>query len=368
MFKTLVKPQWLLAKDGKPPESLTEILVLCAAIDEKQNLAQVCRDLGMSYRHGWGVLREAKRALGMPVVLMKRGRGAELTELGRKLLWADKRIAARLTPMLQTLESELDTELARTFSIAPVGLRVHASHGFAIAALRDVLIEEKFPVDLKYMGSQEALASLSRKECDIAGFHVPTGKLETAALAFYDSWLGDATLRIINLATRQQGLMVMQGNPKNLKTLSDLKRADVRFVNRQSGSGTRMLLDMLLKQQQIKEIDIVGYENNEYTHAAIAAYIASGMADVGFGIETAARQFKLDFIPIAMERYFLATHKRSLNMTSVKQVIDILNTREFKHVVNQLPGYNAERCGSVYTVAETFSSLTKRAKVVKEKS
>jgi molybdate transport repressor ModE-like protein len=368
MFKTLVRPQWALAKDDKPPESLTEVLALCAAIDEYQNLAQACRRLGKSYRHGWGVLREAKRAFGMPIVMMQRGRGAELTELGRKLLWADKRISARLTPLLHTLESELDAELAHTFSVAPQVLRIHASHGFAVAALRDFLIERKFPVDLKYIGSQEALASLSRNECDLAGFHVPTGKLESAGLGFYESWLKDATLRIVHLATRQQGLMVMRGNPKRLLALPDLKRPGIRFVNRQPGSGTRMLLDVLLRQNNLNEKEIVGYENNEYTHAAIAAYIASGMADVGFGVETAARQFKLDFIPIATERYFLATRKWALNNVPVKTVIDILNTKEFKHIVNQLPGYNAESCGSVCTVADTFSSLKKRAKISKKKS
>jgi molybdate-binding protein len=303
---------------------------------------------------------------GAPLVLMKRGRGAELTEFGKKLIWADKRIAARLTPILHTLESELDAQLARIFASAPVVLRIHASHGFAVAALRDYLIDRRDLVELKYMGSQEALASLSRNECDLAGFHVPMGKLEDEALKFYAPWLKDSSLRIIHLATRQQGMIVMPGNPKSIKTLRDLTRSGVCFVNRQPGSGTRILLDMLLKEQHIDEEQIIGYENNEYTHAAIAAYIASGMADAGFGIETAARQFKLDFVPVAIERYFLATRRRTLNTPRVKQVIDILRTKEFKSKVNDLPGYNAERCGLMLTVAEAFASLKKRAKPAKK--
>ena len=347
-------------------EPLPKVLELCAAIDEHHNLAHSCRRLGISYRHGWGLLRETQRAFGAPLVLMKRGRGAELTEFGKKLIWADKRISARLTPILHTLESELDSELARAFSTSPVVLRIHASHGFAVAALRDYLNEQQYPVELKYMGSQEALASLSRNECDLAGFHVPVGKLEGVALKFYDPWLKDASLRIIHLATRQQGLMVMPGNHKQLKSLKDLTRPGVRFVNRQPGSGTRMLLDLMIKEQHLDEKAIVGYENNEYTHAAIAAYIASGMADAGFGIETAAKQFKLDFIPIMVERYFLGTHRRTLNTTHVKQVTEILETKVFKARVNALPGYNADHCGSVLNVAETFSSLGKRTKTTKK--
>lgn len=362
MYKTLIKPLWSLAKDDKVPKLLPEVLQLCESIDDHHNLAQACRVLGISYRHGWGMLRDAKRAFGMPIVLMKRGRGAELTELGQKLLWADKRIAARLMPILHTLESELDAELARTFTSTPVILRIHASHGFAVAALRDFLTARQLTVELKYMGSREALASLSRNECELAGFHAPVGKLEAPALDFYDTWLKDATLRIINLATREQGLIIRPGNPQNLKTLSDLIQPGLHFVNRQPGSGTRMLLDLLLKQHNLDGKDITGYENNEYTHAAVAAYIASGMADAGFGIETAARQFKLEFIPVATERYFLATHRRSLNTPSVKEVVEVLNTKEFKNKVNELPGYNADRCGSVFTVAETFSSLNKRPK------
>jgi molybdate-binding protein len=162
-------------------------------------------------------------------------------------------------------------------------------------------------------------------------------------------------LTLLNLATRQQGLMVPPNNPKRLLSLGDLTRKDVRFINRQPGSGTRLLLDLLLKRDAIDSHAIRGYEVSEYTHAAIAAHVASGMADAGFGIETGARRFGLDFIPVAMERYFLACHAQQLKLKSIGQVLAIMQSRSFKIRVNQLPGYDAKDCGKVMTASEAFA-------------
>jgi molybdate transport repressor ModE-like protein len=357
MYKMSIKPQWFLTNRGETPRPLPVVLSLCAAVEESSNLAKACRQLGLSYRHAWGILRDAADVFGAPIVTMTRGRGAKLTPLGEKLLWADKRIAARLSPILETLASELEVELERALSHDASILRVSASHGFAVAALRDVLVEGEFAVELKYVGSQDALASLTRAECDMAGFHVPVGDVESAALNFYEPWIRAPDLRVIHLATRRQGLMVAPGNPKRIIGLKDLTRKHIRFVNRQTGSGTRILLDLLLKQEGMQGEGIVGYETSEYTHAAVAAYIASGMADTGFGIETAARNFKLDFVPIATERYFLACSRDALEAPNIKRVRAILESGEFKARVNKLPGYDATHCGEVTDAASAFASL-----------
>lgn len=355
-----IKPQWLLTSRGQSPRPLPDVLNLCAAVEESKNLAEACRQLGFSYRHAWGILKDAGHVFGAPLVTMTRGRGAKLTALGETLLWADKRIAARLSPILDTLASELESELERVLAHDPSLLRVSASHGFAVSALKDRLVEDEFPIELKYVASKEALASLARSECDLAGFHVPLGDVEEAALAFYEPWIRTPGLKVIHLATRRQGLMVAPGNPKRVVGLNDLVRSNVRFVNRQVGSGTRMLLDLLLKQHGLKGESIAGYETSEYTHAAIAAYIASGMADTGFGIETAAKNFKLHFVPVATERYFLACSKDTLDTTNIKTVRAILESAEFKARVNRLPGYSAERCGEVMDATSAFASLKTR--------
>jgi molybdate-binding protein len=283
-----------------------------------------------------------------------RGRGAVLTPLGEKLVWADKRIAARLSPLLDSLASELEVELERALSHTPGILRLHASHGFAVQALRQTLLQEQVPIDLKYRNVQEALGSLNRGSCDLAGFHLPLGELQPLALQHYMSDLRPDKHRLVHLATRRQGLMVAPGNPKNIGGIADLVRAGVSYVNRHEGSGTRLLLDLLLQREQLDGRAIEGYDNCEFTHAAVAAYVASGMADAGLGVEPAARRFELAFLPVASERYFFVCNSKLLDAPMMRRILATLRSREFQRAVNALPGYDSSGCGEVLSVAAAF--------------
>lgn len=360
MIRISLRQSWKI--DGGEVHGVDERLVQAlAAIEATGSINQAALKLHLSYRFLWGLLLRWGQLLGAPLVILQRGKGATLTPVGEKLLWADKRITARLSPLLDSLASELEVELQRVLAPASGVVRIHASHGFAVEALREDLTEASLPVDLKYMGSQEALASLAQSGCDLAGFHVPIGDLQAAALRHYATWLQAPGFALINLAMRQQGLIVAPGNPKGIAGLRDLQREDVRFVNRQQGSGTRMLLDIMLDRDRIKGDTIKGYEVSEYTHAAVAAYVASGMADVGFGIETGARRFGLDFIPMAAERYFLICHQDRLHSKPIEQVLTIMQSRAFEARVDLLPGYNAKDCGEVMTIDAAFPSLGRGA-------
>jgi molybdate transport repressor ModE-like protein len=353
MFRILVRPEWSLQRPGRPDFPLPQILRLCAAVHEHGSLSQAARQLGLSYRHAWGLIRDADQAFGTPLIRMERGRGGRLTPLGEVLLWADRRIAARLSPSLDSLSSELSAEMERVLSHgSPV--RIQASHGFAVQALRETLVDSGLNFDLRYTSSADALAALSRQECDLAGFHIPEGELQLAALTPYLGSLRVRPLRLINLATRAQGLMVPPGNPLAIKGICDLPHRGARFVNRQPGSGTRMLIDLLLGQHAVRREDIAGYEIWEYTHAAVAAYIASGMADVGFGIETAARRFHLEFLPLLRERYFLACLPEGDSHPGVSEVLALLRAGELRRRIAELPGYDASACGSVLSLAAAF--------------
>jgi len=173
---------------------------------------------------------------------MRRGRGTSLSPLAEKLIWADRRIAARLSPTLDSLASELETELGKTLGNTGSMTRLDASHGFAVAAFLKQAGESGLPIDLRYRNSSDAVAALSRGESDLAGFHVPLGEFEARAMERYRRWLDPKTHRLIHLAVREQGLFVNPGNPLGIQSINDLARNDVRFVNRQAGSGTRMLL------------------------------------------------------------------------------------------------------------------------------
>jgi molybdate transport repressor ModE-like protein len=352
MFKLSIKPQWQLAR-GDARHLLPRVVELLVGIDETGTLVGACARMNLSYRYAWGILQEGHQAFGVPLVESRRGRGAVLTPLGEKLVWADRRIAARLSPVLDSLASELEVELERALSDAQGILRLQASHGFAVELLRDRFARQQIPLDLKYRSSTEALAALSAGGCDLAGFHVPLGEFQREALQPYSPWL-QPMHRLVLLATRRQGLMVAPGNPKRVRGLADLVRGDVRFVNRQVGSGTRMLLDLLLRKEQLQGQHIEGYDTSEYTHAAVAAFVASGMADAGFGVETPAKRFGLEFLPLASERYFFACNADFLSSTTMTRVLASLRSPELKAAINALAGYDGMQAGTVMTVSEAF--------------
>src|SRR5262249_12549534 len=144
-----------------------------------------------------------------------------------------------------------------------------------------------------------------------------------------------------------------KGNPKSIGSIADLAWTGVRFVNRQRDSGTRLLLDALLAQAGIDSARIEGYENEEHTHAAVAAYVASGLADAGLGIKAASVQFGLGFVPIATERYFFAVHRDLLERREGKLLIGLLRGDAFHDAVAALHGVAAHRTGEISTVEKT---------------
>ena len=131
----------------------------------------------------------------------------------------------------------------------------------------------------------------------------------------------------------------------------------VRFVNRQPGSGTRLMLDLMLARRGIDSNAIEGFSNGEFTHAAVAAYIGSGMADVGFGVETAARRFNLEFVPVLKERYFFALEADALHSPALQGAVNAMKSGSFRERVNALPGYDGELTGTVQTFAEAFPGV-----------
>ena len=362
MHQVSIQPQWTIRRPGGA--ALAERTVtLLVSVAEHGSLLKACQAMQVSYRHAWQLIRQGEELLGAPLLHMERGKGSSLSPLAEKLVWADRRIAARLSPMLDSLASELQAEIDRVLMSVPPLLRIHASHGFAIEALHDALGRAGIVTELRYCGSTEAVASLNMGGCEVAGFHVPIGEFEAEAVAHYAQWLKPASQKLIGIATRRLGLMVAKGDPKKVYGIKDLARPDLRFINRQSGSGTRFLLDLLLRKEGVDPARVHGYEKCELTHAAVAAYVASGMADVGFGVETPARQFKLDFMPIQTERYFLLCEERSLDSPMVREMLAIVQGSEFKAAVNRLPGYQAdETTGMVSGLRPSFPTLRARKK------
>jgi molybdate-binding protein len=170
-------------------------------------------------------------------------------------------------------------------------------------------------------------------------------------------WLDPREDRVISFVTREMGLMVKRGNPLKIASLKDLVDRDIRFVHRDHDSGTRLLFDQLLALHKIDPAKIKGGQQMEFTHAAVAAYVASGMADASFGVEAAARQFGLDFIRLLTEDYFFVCKRAFLETEPMQRVLDIMKGSEFHDAVAALPGYIAADTGSVSTVKEFLEKM-----------
>jgi len=349
-----IDPVWRFTREHDG-QSMLVMLDFLNEIRATGKITQAADRAQLSYRHSWNLIEKWAGFFGAPLVEREQGRGTRLTPLGEKLVWAGQRLQARLRPQLQNLAQELETELNDVLPRRGAIVRVHASHGFAVSKLRELISRDPgIGVDLRYVSNQNSLVSLARGGCELAGLHLPQGELRKKAIAAARPWLDASEHQIIGFVTREMGLMVKRGNPLRITSLDHLMRPGVRFVNRAPDSGTRRLFDLLLDQHDLDSTRLDGYERVEFTHAAVAAYVASGMADAAFGVEAAARQFDLDFVRWVTEDYFFVCHKHTLESESVQRVLAIMRSKEFHDAVAQLPGYTAKDAGSVKGMREAL--------------
>lgn len=315
-----------------------ELLRLLRTLRDHSSLREAAQAAGVSYRFAWGLLAAAARDFGAPLVELQRGRGAALTDAGVRLLVLDEKIGARLTPFFERLAAEFQPELERLAAAGKTGFTVHASHDLALGMLRDLAAERGIGLDLHFQGSTACLEDLAKRRCEIAGFHTADALGESFGPLRPDRH------RVVQFALREQGLIVRPG--ARVSSLRDLLRKTVRFINRQKGSGTRDLLDGLLVREKIAPASIRGYADEEYTHLAVAATVASGHADAGFGIRAAAVQYGLDFVPVATERYCLATTKAIADSAAFGAILALLASRAFRKRAGTLAGYDVSQSGA----------------------
>ncbi|MBY0269194.1 MAG: helix-turn-helix transcriptional regulator [Burkholderiales bacterium] len=319
------------------------LVMLLESIARTGNLQAAAKTTGLSYRHAWGLLEAAGNELGESLVVPQQGKGTQLSPLAERLLAGLVDASGPLAAAIREAEARLLAALETGQSASPAKtVVVHASHDLALARLRDVLQSDKdTALELHFQGSLDCLAALRRKQCDIAGFHLPVLPGAGTLAAQLRPWLRMKSLLITNLFDRTQGLMVSPGNPKKLVTIADLTRKGVRFVNRQPGSGTRLCFDFLLADRGLRPGAIHGYAHEEFTHAAVAATVASGMADAGFGIEAAAKEQGLAFVPLLKEHYYLAARAALLRQPRLRALLARLEQPAFRKMVSNLAGYKA---------------------------
>jgi putative molybdopterin biosynthesis protein len=198
-----------------------------------------------------------------------------------------------------------------------------------------------------HVGSLGGLMALSQGRAHLGGSHMLDPETLTYNVPFIKKYLPGLPLKLINLAWRQQGLMVAPGNPGKIRTIKDLARPGVRFINRQRGAGTRLLLDHLLKEQGLTPAQLLGYDREEYTHMAVAVNVQAGTADAGLGILAAARALGLDFIPLTPERYDLVVPEATFNDPRFQTLLEVVRSPEFREGATALGGYDLKDCGRI---------------------
>ncbi|MCF8044668.1 MAG: molybdopterin biosynthesis protein [Desulfarculaceae bacterium] len=244
-------------------------------------------------------------------------------------------------------DEPVQAELIKPLSSIENTVVVTGSHDNTLDILSDLIRRSDAGVSLSstHVGSMGGITAVRKGACHMAGVHLLDPEDGSYNISYVEKYLKEENVRLVNLVMRDQGLMVPAANPKGIKGLEDLKREDLFFINRQPGSGTRILLDYRLDTLGIDPADIKGYENEEYTHMSVAAAVLSGRADAGLGINAAARALGLDFIPVVTEQYDLVIPERFIETAPIQAVLETIRSEEFKTAVRALGGYGTDKTG-----------------------
>jgi putative molybdopterin biosynthesis protein len=247
----------------------------------------------------------------------------------------------------------LQAKLLRTETELNNRINIVGSHDLSLDVLRDMMKTAHPSIDLvsAHVGSLSGVMAVQKGIIDVATTHILDEEQKIYNIPTVKKYLEGRPFRLIHIAKRIQGLLTAKGNPKSIHTIADLTRKDVRFVNRQFGSGTRILLDMMLKENGIDRYAIQGYDREESTHAATAVLVKDGVADVGLAIYPVSQIFGLDFIPLMEEDYDLLVTKDFTEDPKFTLLMDLILSAEFSSRLGELGGYNTVNTGTIKYVS-----------------
>jgi molybdopterin molybdotransferase/putative molybdopterin biosynthesis protein len=246
-------------------------------------------------------------------------------------------------------DEPVDAELLRPLSSIQNTIVVVGSHDNTLDVLANQIRigQKSLTLSSSHVGSMGGLLAIKKGGCHVAGSHLLDTEDGSYNISYIKKYLPDMKVKLVHLVLRDQGLIIPMGNPKALKGIDDLCRNDIRFINRQAGSGTRILLDFRLKQLGIDPSDVNGYETEEFTHMSVAVAVQSGTADAALGIYAAAKALDLDFIPVVTEQYDLIIPEHFFDSENIQILLETIRSEEFKKQVEALGGYSTQKTGQI---------------------
>jgi len=237
--------------------------------------------------------------------------------------------------------ANVSVRLLRSEEVLRKNIVVIGSHDPLIDELSDILRQKHEDISLSsaHVGSMGGLLAVRKGEAHLAGTHLLDENSGDYNRSFIKRIIPEGGVRLVECVKRKQGLILPAGNPKKITGVSDLIKEGIRYVNRQKGSGTRILIDYLCRKEGVDPSLIYGYDREEYTHTSVAALIAAGSADAGLGVYSAANMYGLDFVHICDERYDLLIPDHAWDLPMIRELIEVLKSVELKERLNKLGGY-----------------------------
>ncbi len=336
-FEQFVRPLLYKLQGGCPPKRATVTVHPTRDIPSKPGMEEFLRvnigKVGTRY-----VATPLPRAAGSITTLTRAEGIIRIPALSEGLSQSDECLAELLVD---------EEDLLNTVVII-------GSHDITIDILADEVRRKGYDIRISSsnVGSLGGLIALRKGTCHISGSHLLDTHTGQYNLSYIRRYLKGMRVSIFHLVLRDQGLIVVKGNPKGIRGIEDLARRDVTFVNRQTGSGTRVLFDYKLDQLEVEPKSIKGYDHEEFTHMAVAVDVLSGAADCGMGIFAAAKALDLDFIPLEREQYDLVIPSGIVDQSNIRAVLETIQTQNFRRRVKFLGGYDPSRSGQLWMEME----------------